>query len=83
MFNGDEAYMDWRRTGLPDLSAGPFAREDVMPLRFTYPDDEINNNSVNNAAAAANLEGTIYSTTDPNDSPYERPWIVQDLTKPW
>jgi len=83
MFNGDEAYMDWRRTGLPDLSAGPFAREDVMPLRFTYPDDEINNNSVNNAAAAANLEGTIYSTTDPNDSPYERPWIVQDVSKPW
>ena len=47
MFNGDEAYLDWRRTGLPDLSAGPFAREDVMPLRFIYPDDEININTTN------------------------------------
>lgn len=83
MFNGDEAYMDWRRTGLPDLSAGPFAREDVMPLRFIYPDDEINNNSVNNSAAAASLEGTPYSTTDPNDSPYARPWIVQGVATPW
>jgi len=83
MFNGDEAYMDWRRTGLPDLKAGPFAREDVMPLRFIYPSDEIDLNSANNAAGAASLEGTPYSTTDSNDSPYARPWIVQDVSKPW
>lgn len=83
MFNGDEAYMDWRRTGLPALEAGPFAREDVMPLRFIYPSGEIDLNSVNNAAGAASLEGTSYSTTDPNDSPYARPWIVQGVTKPW
>ena len=83
MFNGDEAYMDWRRTGLPNLNPGPFAREEVMPLRFTYPDDEINNNSVNNAVGAASLESTPYSTTDPNDSPYARPWIVQGVSNPW
>ncbi|MCK0189611.1 SusD/RagB family nutrient-binding outer membrane lipoprotein [Arenibacter sp. F20364] len=83
MFNGDEAYLDWRRTGLPDLSAGPFAREDVMPLRFIYPDDEININTTNYNAAAASLEGTPYSTTDPNDSPYARPWIVQGVSTPW
>ncbi len=83
MFNGDEAYMDWRRTGFPDLNAGPFAREDVMPLRFIYPDDEININTTNNAAGAASLEGTSYSTTDPNDSPYARPWIVKGVDKPW
>ncbi|MDN3596911.1 SusD/RagB family nutrient-binding outer membrane lipoprotein [Zunongwangia endophytica] len=83
MFNGDEAYMDWRRTGFPNLNPGPFAREEVMPLRFTYPDDEINNNSVNNSLGAASLEATPYSSTDSNDSPYARPWIVQDVTEPW
>lgn len=83
MFNGDEAYMDWRRTGLPAFSAGPFAREDVMPLRFIYPEDEININGVNNGVGAASLEGTSFSTTDPNDSPYAKPWIVQGTGKPW
>lgn len=83
MFNGDEAYMDWRRTGLPDLKAGPFAREDVMPLRFIYPSEEIDLNPTNNAVGAGSLEGTPYSTTDPNDSPYARPWIVQGVSKPW
>ncbi len=83
MFNGDQAYLDWRRTGLPAFVAGPFAREDVMPLRFRYPDDEININGDNYAIGASTLEGTPYSTTDSNDSPYERPWIVQGVTKPW
>lgn len=83
MFNGDEAYLDWRRTGFPELKSGPLAREEVMPLRFIYPSDEINNNSENNAAGAASLEGTSYSTTDPNDSAYARPWIVQGVTTPW
>ncbi|NNG11162.1 MAG: SusD/RagB family nutrient-binding outer membrane lipoprotein, partial [Arenibacter sp.] len=78
-----EAYLDWRRTGLPDLSAGPFAREDVMPLRFIYPSDELNINTTNYNAGAASLEETPYSTTDPNDSPYARPWIVQGLSTPW
>lgn len=83
MFNGDEAYMDWRRTGLPAFKAGPFAREDVMPLRFEYASDEININSVNYANGAASLEETSYSSTDPNDSPYAKPWIVQGTGKPW
>lgn len=83
MFNGDEAYLDWRRTGLPDLKAGPYAREDVMPLRFIYPEDEINTNTANYIEAASSLEETPYSTTDPNDSPYARPWIVQGVPTPW
>ena len=83
MFNGDEAYLDWRRTGLPNLKAGPFAREDVMPLRFIYPSEEIDLNPANYATGAASLEGTPYSTTDAEDSPYARPWIVQGVTTPW
>ncbi|MBM1105138.1 SusD/RagB family nutrient-binding outer membrane lipoprotein [Aurantibacter crassamenti] len=83
MFNGNEAYLDWRRTGLPELNAGPFAREDVMPLRFIYPSDEIDNNGANYATGASTLEETAYSSTDPDDSPYSRPWIVQGVSKPW
>jgi hypothetical protein len=83
MFNGDEAYLDWRRTGFPVLHAGPYAREDVMPLRFTYPSDEININTANYNEAIKSLEATSYSTTDPNDSPYAKPWIVQGISKPW
>ncbi len=83
MFNGDQAYLDWRRTGLPAFVAGPYAREDVMPLRFIYPADEININGDNYQIGASTLEGTSYSTTDPNDSPYERPWIVQGVSSPW
>jgi len=83
MFNGDQAYLDWRRTGLPAFVAGPFAREDVMPLRFIYPSDEININGDNYNIGASTLVETSYSTTDPNDSPYARPWIVQELSSPW
>lgn len=83
IFNGDQAYLDWRRTGLPVLQSGPYAREDVIPLRFTYPSDEININTANYNEAIKSLEGTSYSNTDPNDSPYARPWIVQGLTEPW
>ena len=83
MFNGDEAYMDWRRTGLPAFDPGPFARENVMPLRFTYPDDELNINTDNYTVGAASLEATSFGSTDINDSPYDRPWIVQGVASPW
>ncbi len=83
MFNGDQAYLDWRRTGLPVLQSGPYAREDVIPLRFTYPSDEININTANYNEAIKSLEDTEYTTVDINDSPYERPWIVQGVSKPW
>jgi len=83
MFNGDEAYLDWRRTGYPVLQSGPYAREDVIPLRFTYPDDEININTVNYMEGIKSLVDTPYTGDDANDSPYARPWIVQGVTKPW
>ncbi|WP_405607982.1 SusD/RagB family nutrient-binding outer membrane lipoprotein [Polaribacter sp. Asnod1-A03] len=83
MFNGDEAYLDWRRTGFPNLKSGPLAREEVMPLRFIYPSDEINNNSENNAVGAASLEETEYSSTDSNDSPYAKMWLLQGVNTPW
>ena len=39
-----ESYLDWRRTGLPDLQTGPFALSSVIPVRFQYPDEERNIN---------------------------------------
>jgi len=82
MFNGNEAYLDWRRTGLPAFTTGPFGREEVMPLRFTYPADEININTANYLEGIKSLEATSYSAIDPNDSPYAEPWIVQGVS-PW
>ena len=46
--NGPEAYAEWRRTGYPDLRAGPDAlNEGRIPVRLTYPTIE---QSLNNAA---------------------------------
>ena len=87
MFNGDEAYLDWRRTGLPNLNPGPYAREEVMPVRFVYPSEERTINEENNKTGLASLEDTDYTEYDKrenHDSPYAKPWIIQDVNnKPW
>jgi hypothetical protein len=36
-FNGMEAWYDWRRTGIPDISPGPAAFVPTVPVRFMYP----------------------------------------------
>lgn len=46
--NGPEAYAEWRRSGYPNLRAGPDALNDGrIPVRLTYPTLE---GSLNNAA---------------------------------
>jgi Starch-binding associating with outer membrane len=46
--NGPEAYAEWRRTGHPNLRAGPDAlNEGRIPVRLPYPTSE---QSLNNAA---------------------------------
>lgn len=37
-----ESWSDWRRTGFPKLEAGPFAREEVIPIRFRYGTGALN-----------------------------------------
>lgn len=82
-----ESYMDWRRTGLPDLKPGPFARAEVIPVRFVYPDNDRNFNSQNYNAALESLETTEYTDAVPgyveNDTPWSKPWILQGVTEPW
>lgn len=82
-----ESYLDWRRTGLPDLQTGPFALSSVIPVRFQYPDEERNINEANYNAALSSLETTSHTNDVPgkyeNDTPWSKPWILQGVTKPW
>jgi hypothetical protein len=46
-FQGFEAWTEWRRTGYPDflvVSAASIIGEGRMPLRFLYPNTEVNTN---------------------------------------
>lgn len=38
-FTGMEAWFDWRRTGYPQISPGPGAVINSVPVRFQYPSD--------------------------------------------
>lgn len=78
-----EAWMDYRRTGLPVLQAGPASDEPVLPLRFIYGNAELlaNENQVN--TAIERLEETIHSLARGKNSQWAKPWIVQGTNKPW
>lgn len=82
-----EAYLDWRRTGLPDLQTGPFAKSTVIPVRFVYDDSDKDVNNDNYNAALGGLQATDHTDDVPgyqgNDSPWSKPWILQGVTKPW
>ncbi len=76
-----EAWMDYRRTGIPNLQAGPAAAKSVLPVRFIYGDSETFNNQENSAEAISRLEETSYSIG--KNSLWSKPWIVQGTGKPW
>ena len=78
-----EAWMDYRRTGFPDLQAGPASTQPVVPVRFTYGNDELNNNLTNASTAASRLEVTPYSGAVGANSQWSKPWIIRDTGKPW
>jgi Starch-binding associating with outer membrane len=78
-----EAWFDYRRTGLPALTAGPAAKRSVLPVRFYYSQDEYRFNESNTMAAAGKLEVTSYSQADNNNSPWSKPWLIQGTGKPW
>ncbi len=78
-----EAWFDYRRTGYPDLKAGPAAIRKVLPVRFYYMLDERNLNKTNTENAMNKLESTIYSEADGKNSPWSKPWVAQGTGKPW
>lgn len=78
-----EAWFDYRRTGLPDLKAGPAAKRDVLPVRFYYVKEELLLNESNTMSAIDKLEITGYSQADAKNSAWSKPWIIQGTGKPW
>jgi hypothetical protein len=78
-----EAWMDFRRTGLPELVAGPASPEPVLPVRFIYSDDETLRNEDNANEAIDRLEETDYSNLRGANSQWSKPWIIQGTSKPW
>lgn len=78
-----EAWFDYRRTGYPDLKAGPEAERSRLPVRFVYSSEELNLNSKNVQKALDNLEQTNFSGAQGANSPWSKPWIIQGTGKPW
>ncbi|HYH55368.1 MAG TPA: SusD/RagB family nutrient-binding outer membrane lipoprotein, partial [Anseongella sp.] len=78
-----EAWFDFRRTGLPALTAGPAAAEPVLPVRFIYGDDELFKNTDNTNAAIERLEETTYSGPNGKNSQWSKPWLLQGTSEPW
>jgi hypothetical protein len=78
-----EAWFDYRRTGLPDLQAGPAAKRTVLPVRFYYMQDELRMNADNAEEAMELLEVTGYTQADGNNSAWSKPWVIQGTNKPW
>jgi hypothetical protein len=78
-----ESWFDYRRTGLPELQAGPAAKRSVLPVRFYYMQDEIMLNDANAEEALNNLEVTSYTQADGKNSAWSKPWLIQGTGKPW
>jgi hypothetical protein len=62
--NGPEAYAEWRRTGVPELVAGPDAINDgLIPVRLPYPDREKSLNREAVEAAIARQGGATLNSS--------------------
>ena len=54
LFNGLEAWFDWRRTGIPTITPGPDnLNNNRVPVRYPYPQAEQSLNGTNRAEAVA------------------------------
>jgi len=79
----NESYMDWRRTGYPALTIGFGSYRGQIPLRFTYANSELQNNSANANVAINKLVTTPYNGPDGNNSSWSKFWLLQSTNKPW
>jgi hypothetical protein len=78
-----ESWFDYRRTGLPDLQAGPSAKRSKLPVRFYYGVNELMLNQEKADAALEKLTVTTYSEADGQNSAWSKPWLIQGTGKPW
>src|SRR3546814_218148 len=78
-----EAWFDYRRTGYPELEAGPAALRSVLPVRFYYMQDELTINRQHADQALERLEVTGHTQADGKNSAWSKPWLLQGTGKPW
>lgn len=78
-----ESWFDYRRTGLPDLQAGPAGKRTKLPVRFYYMTDELNLNEASSEAALQQIEVTSFSQAEGANSAWSKPWVLQGTGKPW
>ncbi|MCE5345195.1 MAG: SusD/RagB family nutrient-binding outer membrane lipoprotein [Bacteroidales bacterium] len=81
-----EPWFDWRRTGYPNLKAGPVAEYgSALPLRFMYPEpNQDEKYLVNYNTAVDRLESTIFVPNGQSkDHTYSKMWILQGTGKPY
>ncbi len=68
--SGIEAYLDWRRTGLPEIAPGPNnVNNNQVPLRFVYPGAEQALNGTNWKEAVNRIGG--------DDNINAKMWLLQ------
>lgn len=75
-----ESWFDYRRTGLPDLKTGVATEQPVLPVRFSYSQNELDFNPINASQAIEKLEGTAYGT---GNNEWAKMWVIQGTGKPW
>ena len=78
-----EAWMDWRRTGYPQLTVGWASYRGQIPVRYAYYNTELQNNPTNSDAAIQRLQETNYSTVDGKNSSWAKFWLIQGTNEPW
>lgn len=78
-----ESWFDYRRTGLPDLVAGPAGMRDKLPVRFYYMTNELRLNEDSANEALDKLEVTSFSQADGENSAWSKSWLLQGTGKPW
>ena len=78
-----EAWFDYRRTGLPNLETGPYAKRQAIPLRFYYMQDEILLNTTNVSNAIDELEQSSFAAPDPKNSAWSKTWLLQGTGFPY
>ncbi len=79
----NEAYMDWRRTGFPALTIGYGSYRGQIPVRFTYSNAELQNNSANAQVAIDRLVPSAYVGPDGNNSSWSKFWLLEGTNEPW
>lgn len=83
---GIESWFDWRRTGYPALEAGEVAQYgDALPIRYIYPDPNLDPSYLVNYDAAVERLGTTshIPSGQSKDHHYAKMWLLQGTSKPW